>query len=206
MGLYDDAIVPALVDFACSLPAISKERARVAPEAKGVVLELGFGSGRNVPFYARDGIEKLYALEPSAAMRRRAARRVASLRFEVEWLDLKAEEIPLGAGSVDTVLVTYALCTIPDVAKALAGARRVLKPGGRLVFLEHGAAPDAKVRRFQNSLNSLWGRLAGGCNLNREPAKLIEQAGFAIEKIDRHYAKGAPKFAGYMTAGVARAP
>jgi ubiquinone/menaquinone biosynthesis C-methylase UbiE len=205
MGFYDDHVVPAVVSFACSMPAISRERARIVPEARGTVLELGFGSGLNARFYDCAGIAKLFALEPSAGMRRRARRRVADLPFDVEWLDLKAEEIPLDAASVDTVLVTYALCTIPDPARALSGARRVLKPGGRLVFLEHGAAPDPGVRRAQDRLNAVWRRLAGGCNLNREPAKLIAQAGFAIERLDAHYARGAPRFAGYMSAGVARA-
>jgi ubiquinone/menaquinone biosynthesis C-methylase UbiE len=205
MSFYEDHIVPALVSFACSMPAISKERSRIVPEANGTVLELGFGSGHNAPFYDRAAIKKLFALEPSEGMRRRAAKRVAGLPFELEWLDLNAEEIPLDAASVDTVLVTYALCTIPDVARALKGARRVLKPGGKLVFLEHGAAPDEKVRRTQDRLNAIWGKLGGGCNLNREPARLIEAAGFAIEQIDAHYARRTPKFLGYMTAGVAQA-
>jgi ubiquinone/menaquinone biosynthesis C-methylase UbiE len=185
------------------MPAISKERAAIVPEAQGVVLEIGFGSGHNAAFYDTEKIARLIALEPSAAMRRRAAKRVEGLPFPLEWLDLKAEEIPLDARSVDTVLVTYALCTIPDVARALGGMKRVLKAGGKLVFLEHGAAPDAGVRRWQDRLNPLWGQLGGGCNLNRNPLDLIRRAGFDVQKSDSHYARGAPKFAGYMTRGVA---
>lgn len=203
MGFYSDHIEPALVSFACSLPAIARERAMIVPEAAGVVLEVGFGSGHNVDFYDRSKITHLFALEPAAAMRRKAERRVGALPFPLDWLDLKAEEIPLDAGSVDTVLVTYTLCTIPDVAAALSGMKRVLKPGGRLVFLEHGAAPDPGVRRWQDRLNPVWGRLGGGCNLNRDPFALIREAGFDLDRSESHYAKGAPKFAGYMYQGVA---
>ena len=203
MGFYTEHIEPALVSFACSMPAIARERAAIVPEASGTVLEIGFGSGHNAAFYDRAKITHLFALEPSPAMRRKAAKRVGALPFPLDWLDLKAEEIPLDEKSVDTVLVTYTLCTIPEVSKALAGMRRVLKPGGKLVFLEHGAAPDPGVRRWQDRLNPIWGRLGGGCNLNRDPAALIRAAGFEIERQDAHYAKGAPKFAGYMYRGVA---
>lgn len=203
MGFYSDHIEPALVSFACSMPAISKERSQIVPEAEGVVLEVGFGSGYNSPFYDRSKITHLFALEPSAAMRKKAHRRIGALPFPVDWLDLKAEEIPLDQASVDTVLVTYTLCTIPDVGSALAGMKRVLKPGGKLVFLEHGAAPDPGVRKWQDRLNPLWGRLAGGCNLNRDPLGLVRSAGFEIARSDAHYAKGAPKFAGFMYRGVA---
>ncbi|MEE2690109.1 MAG: methyltransferase domain-containing protein [Pseudomonadota bacterium] len=203
MGFYADHLEPMIVDFACGMKAVSRERAAVVPKASGDVLEIGFGSARNAPFYDAGAIRRLYALEPSPAMRRRAARRVAGLSFPVEWLELPGEEIPLDAASVDTVLVTFTLCTIPDVARALAGMRRVLKPGGRLIFLEHGRAPDPGVAKWQDQLNGVWGRIAGGCHLNRDPAQLIEKAGFSIKTLERHYAWGAPKFAGFMSAGVA---
>jgi len=203
MGFYDDHIAPALISLACSSPAIARERAAIVPEASGVVLEVGFGSGLNAEFYGEGKIERLFALEPSAAMRKRARRRAGSLPFSVEWLPLKAEEIPLDAHSVDTVLVTYTLCTIADVAGALAGMKRVLKPGGRLVFLEHGVAPDPGVRRWQDRLNPAWKRFGGGCNLNRDPVASIRSAGFAIPSWDSHYARGVPKFAGRMYRGVA---
>ncbi len=203
MGIYADHIEPALVSFACAMPAISKERAAIVPEAAGIVLEVGFGSGHNVGFYDRSKISRLFALEPSLAMRRKAENRIGDLPFPFDWLEIKAEEIPLDARSVDTVLVTYTLCTIPDVARALDGMKRVLKPRGKLVFLEHGAAPDPGVRRWQDRLNPLWGKLAGGCHLNRDPLALIRSAGFDIGRSESHYAKGAPKFAGYMRRGVA---
>lgn len=215
MGLYSDHIGPAVVSFACSLPAIARERAPIVPHAAGFVLEIGFGAGANAPFYDRNAITRLAALEPSPAMRRRAAKRVAELPFPVDWIELKAEEIPLDAGSVDTVLLTFALCTIDGAEQALAGMKRVLKPGGRLVFLEHGAAPDPQIRRFQDRLNPLWGRLAGGCRLNRDPVALIRAAGFELAGrnsppgnhpgsfSDSFYAKGSPQFAGYLSRGVA---
>ncbi|MFN3959277.1 MAG: class I SAM-dependent methyltransferase [Parvularculaceae bacterium] len=203
MGLYASIVEPALVSFACSLPPITRERAKVVPDASGTVLEIGFGSGCNAPFYDGRKVTRLIGLEPSAAMRAKAARRIAALAMPFEWLDLKAEEIPLDAASVDTVVTTFTLCTIPDPARALAGVRRVLKPGGRLLFLEHGAAPDAAVRRFQDRLDPLWGRLAGGCHLNRDPLALIAAAGFRLEGPRQRYAKGAPRFAGYLSSGVA---
>lgn len=203
MGFYADHIEPALVSCACGMKAIARERAPVVPHAKGRVLEIGFGSGHNAPYYNREAVTHLYALEPSAAMRKRAQKRIAGLPFPLEWLDLPGEEIPLDDESVDTVLVTFCLCTIPGVEAALAGMRRVLKPGGRLVFLEHGLSPDAGVARWQHRLNGLWGALGGGCQLVRQPAALISGAGFQIETLDRHYARGGPKFASYLSAGVA---
>ena len=186
------------------MKAISRERAAIVPLAAGRVLEIGFGSGLNAPFYDHGAITHLYALEPSAAMRKRAEKRIAGLGFPLEWLDLPGEEIPLPDASVDCVLVTYTLCTIPGVEAALAGMRRVLKPGGKLVFLEHGAAPDPGVAKWQDRINGVWGRIAGGCHLNRHPDALITGAGFTIDAIDQHYAPGAPKIAGFMSAGVAR--
>lgn len=203
MGFYADHIEPMLVSCACGMKALSRERAGIVPEAQGNVLEIGFGSGHNAPYYDRGKITHLYALEPSAGWRRKGEKRVRELPFPVDWLDLPGEEIPLADESVDTVLATFVLCTIPGVEEALAGMRRVLKPGGKLVFLEHGLSPEADVAKWQNRLNGVWGSLAGGCHLNRRPDLLVSNAGFEIEKIDSHYAKGGPKFAGYVTAGVA---
>lgn len=203
MGFYSDHIEPRLVSCACGMKAVSRERKKIVPEAVGRVLEIGFGSGHNAPFYDRSKITHLYALEPNDAMRRMSERRIAELPFPVEWLDLPGEQIPLADGSVDTVLVTFSLCTIPGVEEALAGMRRVLKPGGRLVFLEHGRAPDSGVAKWQDRINGVWGKLAGGCHLNREPDLLIGKAGFNIDKIDRRYMPRAPKIAGFVTRGVA---
>jgi SAM-dependent methyltransferase len=203
MGFYSNHIEPRLVSAACGMKAITRERAKIVPEAHGSVLEIGFGSGHNAPFYDHAKISHLYALEPNAGMRKLGAKRTNDLAFPVEWLDLPGEEIPLADESVDTVLVTFSLCTIPGVEQALAGMRRVLKPSGRLVFLEHGAAPDKRVRAWQDRLNGVWGAIGGGCNLNRQPDSLISNAGFQIDKIEAGYIRGAPKIAGYVSAGVA---
>ena len=203
MGFYSDHIEPALVSFACGQKVIQHERAAIVPEATGRVLEVGFGSGHNVPFYDRENISHLFALEPSAAMRRKAAGKVEDLPFDFEWLDLPGEEIPLEDKSVDTVLVAFTLCTIADVAKALEGMNRVLKPGGRFVFLEHGRSPDPDVARWQDRLNGVWGKLAGGCHLNRSPEALVKAAGFRLVRSNAKYLRRTPKFAGYVTAGVA---
>ncbi len=203
MGFYSDHIEPRLASAACGMKAISRERAKIVPEARGRVLEIGFGSGHNAPFYDPGKISHLYALEPNATWRKLGAKRANDLAFPVEWLDLPGEEIPLADESVDTVLATFSLCTIPGVEKALMGMRRVLKPSGRLVFLEHGAAPDKRVRAWQDRLNGVWGACAGGCNLNRQPDLLIGNAGFHIDKIEAGYIRGAPKIAGFISAGVA---
>lgn len=195
----------SLVSFACSLPALRRARASIVPQAAGVVLEVGFGSGHNAPCYDPAKVERLIALEPSAAMRRKAEKRVSALALPFDWIDLRAEEIPLDAASVDTVVSTFTLCTIPDVGRALSGMRRVLRPGGRLLFLEHGAAPDAGVRRTQDRLDRVWGCFAGGCHLNRDPVLLIRQAGFEIVEVDAGYARGAPRFAAFLSSGVANA-
>ncbi len=205
MGFYRDWVEPALVTWACSMPAIQRERAAIVQEARGRILEVGFGSGLNANYYDAANVERLYALEPAIGMRRRAAKRVAKLPFPIEWIDLPGEKIPLADASVDCALITFTLCTIPDTEAALAGVKRVLRPGGRLVFLEHGAAPDPEILKFQNQINGLWGRFSGGCNLNRDPLRMIEKAGFRIESHHAHYAPGAPKFAGFISRGVATA-
>lgn len=204
MGFYDDHIAPGLVSFACGQRLFQRERAAIVPEAEGRVLEVGFGSGHNMPFYDQSKVTHLFALEPSQPMRQRAATVVRGAPFSFEWLDLPGEDIPLDDKSVDTVLVTFTLCTIPDVHKALTNMHRVLKPGGKLVFLEHGLAPDESVRRWQNRLNGVWGKLGGGCHLNREPKRMVEDAAFRLGATSSKYLRGAPKFAGYVTAGVAQ--
>ncbi|GJL95213.1 MAG: S-adenosylmethionine-dependent methyltransferase [Hyphococcus sp.] len=203
MGFYATHIEPKLVSCICGLPNISAEREKIVPEASGRVLEIGFGSGHNAPYYNASRITHLYALEPSQSWRRLGEKRLSELTFPVEWLDLPGEQIPLEDESVDTVLVTFSLCTIPGVEEALAGMRRVLKPDGKFVFLEHGAAPDVNVATWQNRLNGLWGAMAGGCHLNRNTEEMVNQAGFTIDKLESKYADWMPKIAGYVTAGVA---
>lgn len=205
MNFYQRHIEPALVSFACSQKPIARQREKIVPRAHGVVLEVGFGAGHNLPFYAPEKVDKLYALEPSEGMRRRAATRLAETPLEIELLDLPGEKIPLDAAGVDCILITYTLCTIPDVAAALGEMRRVLKPGGEMYFCEHGRAPDPGVARWQNRLNGVWGAIGGGCNLNRDIPGLLRGGGFSITGLEEMYLPGTPKFAGYNYWGTATA-
>ena len=203
MGLYDRFILPPLINAACGAKPIAKQRAKVVPQASGVVLELGFGSGPNLPHYDRSKVSRLYALEPSPGMLARARRLVQGSDLPVEILPETAEALSLGDVSVDTVLVTYSLCTIPDPLAALVGARRALKPGGRLLFAEHGRAPDAQVLRTQVRVEPIWKRIAGGCHLTRDIPALIREAGFQFETLESMYLPGTPGWAGFNFWGVA---
>lgn len=204
MGLYDRYILPKLLDVACSARPIGKQRAKIVPQAKGVVLELGFGSGLNLPYYDASKVERLYALEPSAGMLNRAKEKTKGAPFQVDVLAETAEALSLGAASVDTVLVTYSLCTIPDPVAALAAARRVLKPGGQLLFCEHGRAPDAGVHRWQQRIEPVWRVIGGGCRLTRAIPELVTAAGYAIDKLDTMYLPNSPRWAGFNYWGAAR--
>jgi ubiquinone/menaquinone biosynthesis C-methylase UbiE len=201
MGFYENSVLPRLIDLGCGAPPIQKQREKVVPLAEGRVLEVGMGSGLNIPFYDPARIEFVWGLEPSAGMRKRAEPRLAKSPFEIKWLELPGEEIPLDDRSADTVLLTYTLCTIPDFRLALAQMRRVLKPGGKLLFSEHGAAPDAGVRKWQDRLNPIWKRFAGGCNINREVPNALEEAGFKIEQLESMYLPNTPKVAAFQYWG-----
>ncbi len=203
MGIYDSHVLPHLINLACGAKPIAKQRQKVVPRARGVVLEVGFGTGLNLPYYDVAAVTRLYALEPSRETRKLAARRVAASALAIEFLDLPGEDIPLEPACVDTVVVTYTLCTIADVGRALEGMRRVLKPEGRLLFSEHGLAPDAGVARWQNRLAGVWSALSGGCRLNRPIDRLITDAGFVPESLESAYLPG-PKFASYHYWGAAR--
>ncbi len=191
MSWYSERVLPHLIDFACSASPNQKQRQKIVPDAAGDILEIGFGSGLNVPFYDPSKIRKIWALEPSAGMRRKAQAALDDTEMDIEFIDLPGEQIPLDDNSVDTVLVTYTLCTIPDAEAALQGMRRVLKPSGRLLFIEHGKAPDEDVLRWQNRLNPVWSRIAGGCQMNRDIPALIKAGGFDIKLDERMYIPGA---------------
>lgn len=167
-----------------------KQREKIVPLAKGRVLEIGIGSGLNLPFYTPGRVKHLWGLDPSHEMWALAQKKLGIVDFDVEFIEAPAENIPLDDGSADTILITYTLCTIPDIRSALEEARRVLKPDGSLVFCEHGLAPDESVRRWQNRLNPLWKRMGGGCNLNRPIPTAIQQAGFRIRDMDTMYLPG----------------
>jgi ubiquinone/menaquinone biosynthesis C-methylase UbiE len=190
MGFYEKYILPKMTDFACGIKPIMYQRKKIVPLAKGRVLEIGVGSGLNFQFYDSSNVEYVWGLDPSAQMRKMAEKRAADSGIEVEFIGLSCEEIPLESNSADTVLVTYTLCTIPDVFKALSEMRRVLKPGGEFIFCEHGLAPDECVRRWQDRINPIWKRLAGGCHLNRPIQDLIDQGGFRIYTIETMYLPG----------------
>jgi len=190
MGLYRKYILPRATHFACSLRPAMQQRARVVPLASGRVLEIGIGSGLNLPFYAPGMVEHLWGLDPSRELWALAQANRESVDFDVEFIEAPAACIPLASASADSVVITYTLCTIPEVLPALEEVRRVLKPGGRLLFCEHGAAPDLAVRRFQDRLNPVWRLLAGGCNLNRPVPDLLERGGFRIDELQAGYITG----------------
>lgn len=190
MSFYEDRILPRMINLACTGKPTRKQREKIVPRAYGDVLEIGFGGGLNLPYYDGDKVRKVFGLEPSAGMRRSAATNINASPLEVELIDLPGEEIPLADNSVDSILVTYTLCTIPNVVTALRGMRRVLKPRGHLFFCEHGKAPDDDVRRWQDRFNGVWGRLSGGCNMNRDIPALLREGGFDIEDDNRMYVPG----------------
>jgi len=204
MGLYEKYLLPKVINAGCGMKPISYQRAKVVPKAHGRVLEIGVGSGLNIPYYDAAKVEMLYALEPSNEMRVLAAERVKSAPFRVEFIDLPGEAIPLADNSVDTVVTTYTLCTIPDTLKALQGMMRVLRPDGQLLFCEHGIAPDASVAAWQNRLNRFWKPIGGGCNLNRAIPALIEAAGFKMDELQTMYLPGTPRIMGFNYWGMAR--
>lgn len=203
MGVYDNWVLPRFINIACGNKVIAHQRRKVVPQAEGRVLEVGMGPGLNLPFYHPDRVDMVWGLEPCHGMRRLAQPHIEEAPFTVQWLELPGEEIPLEDNSADTVLLTYTLCTIPDWRKALQGMRRVLKPGGKLIFCEHGRAPDTGVRSWQNRINPGWKKLSGGCNINRPIDQCIESAGFRIAAIQYEYVPHTPKIAGFHYLGYA---
>lgn len=201
MGLYRTHVVPRIVRFCCGMTP-AETRARVCAELHGDVVELGFGSGLNVPHYPAS-VVRVLAVEPSDVGYRMAGRLVSDSRVPVERVGLDGARLPLADASVDSALSTWTLCTIPDVDAALAEVRRVLRPGGRLHFLEHGLSPDPGVERWQHRLDGLQGRVAGGCHIDRPIDRLLERAGFRLERCENSYEPGSPKPMGYLYEGVA---
>ncbi len=204
MNLYERFILPALITTSCSCSPVDKQRQKVVPGAEGVVLELGFGAGLNLPHYDSSKVQKLYALEPAPGMVKRARRAVQSAAFEVEIVPETAEALSLAPQSIDTVLVTYSLCSIPGAVTALERARRALKSGGRLLFCEHGLAPDEDVRRWQRRIEPVWKVIGGGCHLSRDIPALVGAAGFTVDNLETMYLPKTPKWAGFNYWGSAR--
>jgi ubiquinone/menaquinone biosynthesis C-methylase UbiE len=203
MGFYDDQVLPRVMDVALGRQTRAI-RARATAGLSGEVLEIGFGSGRNLPLLPA-GVERLLAVEPAAAGRGLAARRIAAAPFPVEFVGDDGQELPLPDASVDHVLTTWTLCTIPDVEQALDEIHRVLRPGGTLRFAEHGRSPKRRAARWQNRLNPAWGRIVGGCQLNRQIDDLIEKSGLTVESASTYQIVGTAALA-FAYEGVAVKP
>jgi ubiquinone/menaquinone biosynthesis C-methylase UbiE len=203
MGFYADWVLPNLVNKALDTTVVAEQRRKLLEEVKGTVLELGFGTGHNLPYYPA-GIDRVVAVDPSAASAKLARQRIAAAPFPVEYRNLTGERLDAPDHSFDAVVSTFTLCTIPDPIAALEQVRRVLKPGGSFHLLEHGLSVEPKVQRWQARLNGLSNLMLGGCNLNRDIERLVRQAGFSFERIEKYYAAGDPKFIGWMTRGLAK--
>lgn len=201
MAFYRDQVLPRLTNVVLGGSDYAAVRGRVAIGLQGEVLEVGFGSGLNVPHYPPE-VNRVRAVDPATVGRKLAAKRMAASLVAVEYVDLDGQALPLETATVDHVLITWTMCTIPDVDGALGEIHRVLRSGGELHFVEHGRSPDEKVARWQDRLTPLQRRLFGGCHLNRPIDRLVEQAGFEVTRIDNFYMKG-PKATGYMFEGVA---
>ncbi|MBV1907566.1 MAG: class I SAM-dependent methyltransferase [Pseudomonadales bacterium] len=204
MGWYEKHVLPKLIEMACSQPPMKKLRARYVPLATGKVLEIGIGSGLNLCHYM-DQVESITGLDPSRELTALAESRAADIVPPVNVLQIPSEEIPADDASFDSVVCTWTLCTIPNVYRALQEIYRVVKPGGRFYFVEHGLSPDISVQRWQRRIEPLWKIIGGGCHLTRDASRLIRDTGFLIPEIESGYKPG-PKWAAYMSHGIAQRP
>ena len=204
MSLYGRVILPRLIDLVMGNKAATAERAKLVPAASGTVLEIGVGSARNVPHYGPK-VRAVYGVDPSVALWDIGRHRLGAQSFPVRYLAGSAEQLPVADHSIDTIVSTWTLCSVPDIRTALREVRRVIKPGGRFLFIEHGRAPDARVRAWQDRLTPVWAKISAGCHLNRPIDVLIEESGFGFSTLDREYTRG-PKPMAYLYKGVALAP
>jgi ubiquinone/menaquinone biosynthesis C-methylase UbiE len=202
MSFYQKWILPRLVDVTMRNSVATRYRSLIVPKARGTVLEIGVGSGLNLPFYGI-GVEHLYGLDPSEELLAMARKKARGIAFPIDFIAHGSEDIPLDDSSVDTVVMTWTLCSIPDPVKALKEIGRVIKPGGTLLFVEHGLAPEIRVQAWQQRLNPLWSKLTGGCNLNRKMDQLIRTAGFDLAQLKTEYAEGLRPLS-YMYSGQAQ--
>lgn len=203
MSFYHHYIFPRVLDLAMSSKVWRKPRTRTLGPATGRILEIGFGTGRNLPHYP-PAVRRIEAIDPDLDLDRFSQPRIAASAIDVDFHHLDAEHLPFEDQSFDTVVSTLTLCSIPDAAHALREIRRVLKPDGRFLFLEHGRAPDPMVARLQERLTPVWRPIAGGCCLDRPMRSLIEAAGLRFDAVQSYYLRGLPRFVGYMTEGMAR--
>ena len=203
MSLYEKYVLPKFLNCACGSKPVSYQRKKVVPLAEGKVLEIGIGSGLNLPFYDKAKIDEIWGLDPSEELSEMAKQVADEESMEVKFISSGAEDIPLPDNYFDCVLVTYTMCTIPEVQRANQEIRRVLKEDGKMIFCEHGEAPDQNIRKWQNRINPLWGKMAGGCNINRKIPSLIQESGFDIIEMEEMYLPNTPKIAGYNYWGYA---
>ena len=201
MGFYEEWILPALIDLSMRNKRLRPYRERVAGAAEGRVLDVGVGSGLNLPFYPRQANE-VFGLDPSPRLLERARRNMRHADVPVRLLEGSAERIPLADRSMDTIVMTWTGCSIPEIRAALVDMRRVLKVGGRLLFVEHGRAPEAGVARWQDRLDPLWLKVSGGCHLNRKIDDLLSDAGFRIDRLETGYIPG-PRIMTFLYEGAA---
>ena len=204
MSFYNKYILPKVLNCTCASKPINYQRDKIVPLAEGVVLDVGIGSGLNIPFYNKTKIKQLYGLDPSKELLDIAKSVAKEKKLEIEFFECGAESIPLPDKSIDNVLTTYTMCTIPDVAISNSEIMRILKDDGKLLFCEHGLAPDKNIAKWQKRINPLWSKIAGGCNLNKDIPNLISSSGFKILNMEEMYLPGTPKFAGYNYWGVAK--
>jgi ubiquinone/menaquinone biosynthesis C-methylase UbiE len=205
VGVYGEQVLPRIVNVVCNLKESVPQRRRACAGLAGEVLEIGFGSGLNIPYYP-PGVSEVFAIEPADVAWKLARKRVDATPIPIHRAGLDGQALPFPDNRFDAALSTWTMCTIPDIDAALRELRRVLKPGGTLHFVEHGLAPDEGVRRWQHRLDPLQQRLFGGCHLTRATPELLTGAGFVITELDAYYETGAPKVVGAHTLGVAQSP
>ena len=203
MSLYEKYVLPKFLNCACGSKPVARQREKVVPLAEGKVLEIGIGSGLNLPFYDKTKVDEIWGLDTSEELSEMARAVAIQEGMEVNFISSGAEEIPLPDDHFDSVLITYTMCTIPEVIRANTEIRRVLKNQGKMIFCEHGAAPDDNIRKWQKRINPFWGKIAGGCNIDRNIPSLIQDSGFDIIEIEEMYLPNTPKIAGYNFWGYA---
>ena len=197
MSLYEKYVLPKFLNCACGSKPVARQREKVVPLAEGRVLEIGIGSGLNLPFYDKSKVDEIWGLDPSEELSEMARTVATQEGMKVNFISSGAEDIPLPDDHFDSVLITYTMCTIPEVIRANTEIRRVLKDQGKMIFCEHGVAPDDNIRKWQKRINPFWGKIAGGCNINRNIPSLIQESGFDIVEMEEMYLPNTPKIAGY---------
>lgn len=200
---YEKYLLPKLLDKCCSTKPINYQRNKIVPHVRGTVLEIGIGSGLNIPYYNKSNIHKVYGLDPSSELCEMAEKTACDHQIDINFLIDSAEEIKLVSNTIDTILVTYTLCSIPNLNEALNEIKRVMKPEAKILFCEHGIAPDLKVRKWQNRINPLWSKMFGGCNINRDIPLILLDSGFKINNLQQMYLPSTPKIVGYNYWGAA---